>query len=211
MGMRVIRGTMVSDGTSDQMLFPILQWLFHENGMPAVELTRPNLGALRHPPVGLLNRVRAAVLQNPCDLVLVHRDAESQTYSERADEIARDLFEFGAETPHIRIVPVRMSEAWLLIDEDAIRRVAQRPNGRIPLSMPQLSQLESLPNPKAKLLDLLVTASETSGRRLDQFKKEARSRIHQLAEFIPDYSPLRNLHAFRSFEAEFTNVVGELG
>ncbi|HEY3270059.1 MAG TPA: hypothetical protein VGJ89_02500 [Geothrix sp.] len=208
--MKVIRGTMVSDGTSDQMLFPIIHWLFHENGMPAVELTRPNLGALRYPPVRLIDRVRTAILQNPCDLVLVHRDAESQTYSERAEEIASDLRELGAETPRVRIIPVRMSEAWLLIDEDAIRRVAQRPNGRAPLSMPQLSQLEGLPNPKAKLLDLLVTASETSGRRLDQFKKEARSRIHQLAEFIPDYSPLRKLPAFRSFEAEFTHVVGEL-
>jgi hypothetical protein len=48
------------------------------------------------------------------------------------------------------------------------------------------------------------------GRRLDQFKLEARARIHQLAEFIPDFSPLRSLSAFQALESEFQDAIKRL-
>ena len=38
------------------------------------------------------------------------------------------------------IVPVRMTEAWLLLDESAIRRVAGRPHGDEPLDPRSLTK-----------------------------------------------------------------------
>jgi hypothetical protein len=43
------------------------------------------------------------------------------------------------DMPVVCVVPVRMMEAWLLIDEMAIRRVAGNPNGRIPIELPVLN------------------------------------------------------------------------
>ncbi|MGA2080758.1 MAG: hypothetical protein ABSH53_09140 [Holophaga sp.] len=208
--MRVIRGTLVCEGSSDQMIIPILKWLFGSHGFPAVEVARPDLGLLRNPPKTLEERVQAALSNNPCDIVFIHRDADACSYATRADEIDRGLRDLGLSVPHVRVVPVRMSEAWLLIDEDAIRRVAQRPNGRTILAMPRLAHLESLPDPKGTLLRLLTTASELTGRRLDQFRTEARSRVHQLAEFISDYGPLRNLSAFQSLEEELVRALAAM-
>jgi hypothetical protein len=76
--------------------------------------------------------------------------------------------------------------------------------------MPRLAHLESLPDPKGTLLRLLTTASELTGRRLDQFRTEARSRVHQLAEFISDYGPLRNLSAFQSLEEELVRALAAM-
>jgi hypothetical protein len=192
------------------MVLPVLTWLFRAHGVTATELTRPNLGILPKTPKGLADRVRAAIAHSPCDLVFVHRDAETVGYSARAEEVAFDLNNLNLAIPHVRVIPVRMSEAWLLIDERSIRKVAQRPNGRVPLSMPRLAQLESLPDPKRTLLNLLTNACELKGRRLDQFKLEARARIHQLAEFIPDFSPLRSLSAFQALEMEFQEALARL-
>ena len=46
------------------------------------------------------------------------------------------------------VVPVRMQEAWLLIDEAALRRAAGDPNGTQPLAMPDVQRLEELADPK---------------------------------------------------------------
>jgi hypothetical protein len=55
--MDLIRGTLVCDGSSDQMLIPILHWLFEQNGLEAVEIVRPRLGGGRNPPRTLAERV----------------------------------------------------------------------------------------------------------------------------------------------------------
>jgi hypothetical protein len=92
-----------------------------------------------------------------------------------------------------------MTEAWLLIDEEALRRAAGNPNGRTPLKLPSITQLENIPNPKDELHRLLKDASELTGRRLRQFNVQERAR--RLADLIEDFSPLRKLSAFQELEA----------
>ena len=53
----------------------------------------------------------------------------------------------GMPVRHVLVIPVRMTEAWLLIDELALRRAAGNPNGRNPLDLPALKDLEALPEP----------------------------------------------------------------
>jgi hypothetical protein len=111
---------------------------------------------------------------------------------------------------HVPVVPVRMTEAWLLIDEKAIREAADNPNGSVALDLPALDRLERTPNPKSTLEKVLETASEKTGRRLDQFRRDLNHRKHRVVQFIRDFSPLRRLPAFSAFEQLTHNVVERL-
>src|SRR6185437_13258280 len=105
--------------------------------------------------------------------LFVHRDAESSeaaAFRQRHDEIRRAMEPHA--TPFVGVVPVRMSEAWLLLEADAIRRAADNPASRAPIELPPIRRLESISDPKETLHELLLAASEKKGRRLDQFRRE---------------------------------------
>jgi hypothetical protein len=59
-------------------------------------------------------------------------------------------------TPHVPVIPIRMTEAWLLLDEAEIRRVAGSPNGKVSLGLPKAKDVESIPDPKAQLAQTLA-------------------------------------------------------
>jgi hypothetical protein len=50
-----------------------------------------------------------------------------------------------------------MTEAWLLIDEKAIREAAGNPKGRQPLNLPKPSKTEELSDPKETLKPIFRT------------------------------------------------------
>ena len=93
-----------------------------------------------------------------------------------------------------------MQEAWLLIDQSALRKAAGNPLGRRPLQVPDPKTLEDLPNPKQTLHELLRQASELHGRRLRRFNRDVRARVYRVAQEIGDFGPLRGLTAFRRLE-----------
>jgi hypothetical protein len=208
--MKAIKGVFVCDGSSDKMIIPILVWLMREHGCFPIELSRPNLGLLPNAPKDLAGRIKLAFAINTGDIVFVHRDAEAMNMATRHDEVEAALETISLPVPSVKVIPVRMSEAWLLIDEPAIRKVAQRPYGKTPINMPKVTQLESLANPKELLISLLLAASDLNGRRLHQFKTESRARIHQLAELITDFSPLRKLIAFQRLEQDLEMALERL-
>ena len=79
-------------------------------------------------------------------MLFVHRDADSSQESSSAgperryDEVARAVADASYDGAWVGIVPVRMTEAWLLLDESAIRRVAGRPHGDEPLDPRSLTK-----------------------------------------------------------------------
>ncbi len=162
-----------------------------------------------HPPVGLKEKILKGIELYPCDLLFVHRDAENTPRALRKQEIEEIVHELETEgsmqAPAICVIPVRMTEAWLLIEEAAIRRAAGNPNGRIPLRLPRISRLESTPDPKRVLFDALGTASEHTGRRLA--KLHFPTLRYRVAELISDHSQLRNLSAFTALETEVEDVI----
>lgn len=113
----------------------------------------------------------------------------------------------GLETPKpaVCVVPVRMSEAWLLIDETALRHAAGNPNGKVSLDLPSLHRLEQLPDPKQLLHDLLRRASGLHGRRLTSFNRRLHG--HRVADWISDFSPLYRLSAFDRLGENLKQVV----
>src|SRR5262249_52058120 len=105
---------------------------------------------------------------------------------------------------------VRMTEAWLLIDERAIRQAAGNPNGEAPLLLPKVASLERAPDPKKLLRDSLIRASEKTGRRLQQFERDLGERSQRVPELIPDVSSLRQLPAFQDFEKDAREALTRL-
>ena len=198
-----LRYLLLCDGPSDEALLPILDWLL-ETHLPE----ETSFGEVAPLYSGREERRLAARLSAiprlypALDLLFVHRDAERASLSHRLAEIAAAIAESEGTPPHIPLVPVRMMEAWLLLDETAIRHAAYNPNGRMQLNLPPLRDMEALPDPKEQLNQLLRTASGLSPRRLRSFHPSPL----RVARFIEDFSPLRSLPSFQQLEdsvAEF--------
>lgn len=204
--------TLLSDGSSDRALLPVLRRLLEEH-LPGVALEAQwaDLRPLRQPPKALPDRLRTALALYPCRLLFVHRDAEGQGWRDRTLQIRKAVE--GARLsgtqlpPVVSAVPVRMLEAWLLVDEAAIRRAAGNPHGTEPLDLPKVDALELLADPKAVLHDALRAACGLSGVRRKRFPVHARS--YRVAELIPDLAPLRRLDAFRRMEADLEKAIAD--
>lgn len=191
---------------------PILNWLLKEHAIDcAVQAEWADLYRLPRPPRGLTERVQKALDLYPCDILFVHRDAERESWATRALEIANAVgqVEEGASVPPlVRVVPVRMQEAWLLFDEIAIRKAAGNPNGRERLDLPPTRQVERIPDPKERLYELLRLASGLAGRRLSKLRP--RMFAPRVSDFIDDFAPLRALPAFQSLETEVQHAINQL-
>lgn len=194
--MTVLACTLVPDGSSDACLVPIIDWALRHN-LPQLEF---RIEVARYlPPIraGLRPRVDAALKLFPCHILLVHRDAEARPLNQRREEIHRECE--GLAIDLVAVVPVRMSEAWLLSDEDAIRRAANNPNGKCELDVPPAARWEAIADPKDFLFRILRTATELGARRRARFNVYgARLRVSQLTS---NFAELRSIESFREFEA----------
>ncbi len=188
--MDVLNLLVVGDGSSDRVLGRVIEWSVRQLA-PSVTFSSTIFKARSPISAPLKDFVEKMRTDYRPDLLFVHRDAERDSIEKRRAEIP--------EAPWIvPVIPVRMTEAWLLISERAIREAAGNPNGNVAISMPSTGQLEKLPDPKDLLSNLLKTASGRRGRRLDQFDRAAA--IQRVGDYIDDFTPLRNLSAYQEFE-----------
>lgn len=210
--MKELRFTLVTDGSSDVVLLPILTWLLRTSGVMLAlqpvwaDTRRANLPRR----ASLSDRLRVALDLFPSDLLFVHRDAEREPRERRMAEIQRAIERLPADLSQLKavcVVPVRMQEAWLLFDETAIKHAAGNSAFRDSLDLPPIGQLEAVPDPKAVLYDSIRRASGLHGRRLRTFP--VGQRAHRVAELIDDFSPLRALSAFRALEDDVQRVVSQ--
>ena len=201
--------TLLTDGSSDRALIPILTWLLEQQNLhEPIQSSWADLRPLRNPPHTLSDRIERAVTLFPCDLLFVHRDAENQPREWRMSEINDAKQQLRADfvcPPAICVIPVRMQEAWLLFGEQAIRGASGNPHGHVQLDLPPLDRLEDLPNPKEDLYELLRIASGLTGRRRSQFGVDVAAA--RVADYNDDFSPLRHLPAFVALENEINQWV----
>ena len=168
-----LRFLLVCEGSSDAALIPHISKLLLQNGQSdpqGIDWARSG---------SLADKIREGLFfSGACDLLFVHRDADSDEESRsagpnrRANEIEAAVRDSGCDIPWAGIVPVRMTESWLLLDESAIRRVAGRTSSDAALDLPSPNQVERESNPKDCLEQALITASGFSGRRLRNFKRD---------------------------------------
>jgi hypothetical protein len=201
--MTVLKTTLLSDGPSDRALLPVLNWLL-QCKITRYSLQRTQWADWRNqkcPPQSLEGKIRFTQEYYPSDLLFIHRDAEAQNPEVRRAEIRRAALDAGIAPSSVCIVPVRMTEAWLLLDERAIRKAAGNPGGSVNLSLPIQQRIENIPDPKDTLFEAIRTASEHTGRRLKSLPVEKLR--HRVAELM-DYELLRSLSAFQCLENDLT-------
>ncbi len=199
--------TLVAEGSSDTLLLHVIDWLWTDwpDLAPTGRFFDPGKCGLRRGT--LTEKICHARKYFPCEVLFVHRDADSSTVETREKEILNAVGDCGSR-PLVCVIPVRTTEAWLLFDEKAIRMAAGNPNGKNRIDLPSLKDCESTPDPKDVLFQALKNACGLRGRRLKQFSEvRARARI---AELISDFSPLRQLAAFRKLEADMGHVAEHL-
>lgn len=132
-------------------------------------------------------------------LVFVHRDAERLALEDRMRE-----FESVIRADVVAVMPVRMSEAWILFDGSAIARAAGSPSAQV--SVPRVTEIESIAEPKDLLEKLLFEAAGSpGGRRGKNFRRSMVARRMSVAGLIDDFEPLERLSAFQQFQRSLSD------
>lgn len=207
--MSSLKFTLVSEGSSDRALLPILTWAIRQHKKIEVRPQWADLRRLPRPPKTPDEKIRVALELHPCELLFIHRDADGAGRETRVREIGKSLAPVDSP-PAVCVVPVRMLEAWLLFDEQAIRQAAGNPNGSIPLHLPRGKAAEKLPKPKEKLHEIIRIASELEGRKLLRINRKIGMSVHRIVQLIRDFSPLRELPAFTAFEEDLEQTLARL-
>jgi len=192
-----VRFTISAEGSSDEVLLPILKWTLGQYH-PEVESELyfddfHRVGRQSN----LMGRLQASVALYPCDVLVVHRDADGEDPLVRELEIRSAVATLEGVRRAVFVVPVRMTECWLLTDEVAIRAAAGYPRGHANLSLPKMAELEGLTDPKGRLHQTLRVASGYTGRRLKQFSPERA--VHRVAERTETFENVAGLPGFVRF------------
>ncbi|MEO1514794.1 MAG: hypothetical protein AAFV95_07270 [Bacteroidota bacterium] len=202
--------TLLCDGSSDRMLIPSIKWLLVEY-FPDVpfKIEYADIRRVLKANTTLSEKICVALELFPCKILFVQRDTERENFDSRLEEIQLGIENANCKSlqqwPHIiPVIPQRMSEAWLLIDEYAIKRASGNPNSNADVNLPKVKSLETLPDPKDTLIKLLKKATGLNNRRLRRFNPY--SAIHIVAQSIEDYSPLRQLHSFSMLEKSISEL-----
>ena len=181
-----VRFLLICEGSSDAALIPHIRRLFVENGQDDPQ------GNAWHGSRPLSEKIREGLQHSSeCDLLLIHRDADAnqETHSagpeKRYAEIDEAVRSSGFDGPCAGIVPVRMTESWLLLDEAAIRRVAGRPQSDATLRLPPPAQVENVSDPKERLEQALLEASGLGSRRMAKFRRDIPTLKHRLLQDLP--------------------------
>lgn len=192
---------LLREGTTDEGLTALLRELLIESGFDRVSgLPR----AYRGTSAQKLRALEAE--ESDVHVAFVHRDADSRDPDPRRSEIVAASTHFSGDT--VPVIPIQATEAWLLVDEAAIRAAAGRPSSRVDIGLPALRHVENLSDPKTCLRNALLLASETTGRRRrEQVKRFSTNRRLLLERLDPNgpVSSLASWQALRSDVADFAS------
>ena len=208
----MLRALLLADGASDLPLAGHVELICEQHGY-AVDVAPIANSQL---PSGTGRTVAArldAILRNDPDFTLafIHRDAEREDYEKRASEVIEGAAEAGFPGPAVPIVPIRMTEAWLLLDEAAIRQVAGRPSSTCDLNLPNARDVESIPDPKEALREALVRASGARGRRLSSLNRRFSTHRRILLERMDPRGEVSQLSSWKTFVRDTRQALQRVG
>lgn len=196
---------LVCEGSSDAPLVSHIELLLDGYGCDRVDFNISNDGRR------LVDKVRAGLALAPhYDLIFVHRDADRAGADARYSEIAEAIQQVGYEGQWVGIVPVRMTEAWLVLQETAIRDAVWKLHRRTPLNLPTPAEAERMANPKAVLETALVSASGERGRRRREIQRLLPTLRRHLLENLPVGGALEQLPSWVRFRDDTIRALQEL-
>lgn len=197
---------LICDGPSDAALGNHIQSLLIEMGAFEVNWTASYVGRR------LSEKIALGLQQssNP-SMLFVHRDSEGADPNDRYEEIRSAVIASNFTGTWSAIVPRRMTETWLLLDERAIRDVVGRPRGAEPLGLPDHRNVENLPDPKARLHAALFAACSPRGRRRrKQFENYWLGYRNRLLENLPVGGPLEQLESWARFRDDTVAALNQI-
>ena len=209
----IVRFLLICEGSSDDALVHHIQRLLIQHGATEAD------GISSHFGTSLTEKVKQGLdLSAEPDLLFVHRDADHHRgtpaagAARRYEEITIAVQSLNHDGPYVRIIPVRMTEAWLLLNESEIRRVAGNPGSRYDLGLPVVQRIENIPDPKRLLKEVLLEAGSPKGiRRKKNFKNNFGEHRRQLIENLPVGGPLESLDSWVRFRDDTIAALQALG
>lgn len=208
-----------AEGPTDYyFLCPLLQRLCED--ICALEATQPvevsDVLRLDHPDTSndfpREQRIRDAALQagGAWRILFVHSDGAGDPARVRSQlaQPAIDLLrqEFAGQGVGVAVIPIRETEAWAIIDGDALRRVFGTSLGDEGLGLPRTpNAVEADPDPKATL-NAAFSVTHPSGRR----KRQGVSPMLNAVGEQVSLQSLRQLAAFSSLENELRHALRQL-
>lgn len=205
-------GLFVAEGSSDLPLADIVESLFLDRGV-SLRLSTPDFALLPKVAKDVRSRIVSGLelVGGSVDVIVVHRDSDNVDPDLRREEIECAVVESGAQSMTVPVVPVRMTEAWLLLDEAAIRQVAGNPRGKVDLCLPKAAEVERKSDPKKLLQECLLAAAEATGRRRDKVATRFGHHRRQLLERLDISGPVTTLESWQMLVSYVGTVVGRLG
>lgn len=196
---------LVCEGSFDEEIISHLEKLLIECGADeATGFAYSTGGAIK-------SKIRAAIKDMPyMDCLFVHRDADSPNSDPRYEEIKNSLNSADYDGLWVGLVPVQEIEAWLLLDEAAIRRVAGKPRGRNALRLPRARRVEELRNPKEVLRQKILDASGKTGRQRKRIEGKLGSMCYQLLRDLPIGGPLEQVPAWARLKRDAEECIAQL-
>jgi hypothetical protein len=202
-------GLFVGEGSSDRPLADLVKLLFLDRGV-LLNLSSPDFAQLRDHVGSRLDQkmsVGLSLMGESPDVVIVHRDTDNRDRTVRYDEMLR-AYENAKPADHmVPIIPVRMTEAWLLLDEAAIREVAGNPNGRNPLGLPRGVSVERNSNPKQLLEQAILAAADVTGRKRKCLSQRFYQNRRSLLERLDRFGPITHLPSWQQLVEDVERVV----
>lgn len=206
-----VRFVFVGEGSSDTGLVSLLEDLCVRCGADEVAGVAPDLRVLPRPPGNAVSeKARAALSLEPtANLLFIQRDADSRDPGPRYEEIERETENLPRNIAIVPIVPVQELEAWLLLDEAAIRLVSNNPRGRQQLDLPAANEIENIADPKARLADILVKASAARGGRLAKFRQAFPRHRQRLLEMLSADGTIQNVRSWQRMVHDLKEALQE--
>ena len=196
---------LVCEGSSDAPLTTHIRQLLNSCGNHTADFNVSRDGQR------LIDKVMNGLDMAPhYDLVFIHRDADRAGVDARYREITEAIRQSEYTGPWVGVVPVRMTEAWLLLDEAAIRRAVRRPNGSGPLTLPSPNEVERRANPREILNSALLDASDARGRRRDDLRRNLPTLRRNLLQALPVGGALEQLASWTRFRDDTVTALGQI-
>jgi len=190
----------IAEGTSDGPLADLVATLCAERGL-LLDITIPDFSLLqdkvKKDPGSRLSASRE-LMGAEVDVVIIHRDTDNTDTAKRLAEMHEAMAADGRTVPLIPVIPVRMTEAWSLLDEAAIRSAAGNPNGRNSLTLPKPNRVESIADPKQLLREVLLEASGATGRRRRMVAARFDQNRRRLLQDIDPNGPISQLPSWQA-------------
>lgn len=207
-----VRFLLVCEGSSDRELVSHLVRCCVLAGAHEASGIAPDLSRLPEP-VGhtVSEKLKVALQLEPTvDFAFVHRDADSRDPQPRYDEIQKATREIAADLRYVAVVPVQATEAWLLLEESEIRKIAENPGGSNSLDIPHPSVVENTVDPKERFEEVVLEASELRGRRRDRIRRNLPQKKRQLIDGLDPRGSVSEVPSWRKMFSDLQSLIDQL-